>query len=105
MEGLVVVDGACVLGPELDLVEVEVGGLEVALGRIDEVGVDGEVVEVPRAVRELLDAGKLACVEAGVVGGGRIGEEVLGRRKCFQNASCAAFSSSGARKPSSSEKP
>jgi hypothetical protein len=43
--------------------------------------VDGEVVEVPRSVRELLDAGELACVEAGVVGGGRIGEVVLGRRE------------------------
>ena len=68
VQRLVVVDGAGVLGPELDLVEVELGGLEVALGRIDEVGVDGEAVEVPRAVRELLDAGELAAGVAGVRG-------------------------------------
>ena len=62
---------------------MEVGGLEVALGRIDEVGVDGEAVEVPRAIRELLDTGELAPGEAGVLGGRRVVEVVVGRREVF----------------------
>ena len=51
--GLVVVDGAAVLGPELDLVHLEIGGSAEPLGRVDEIRVHGEPVERPatRTVR------------------------------------------------------
>ena len=79
MERLVVVGGAGVLPPQLHLVEVEVGGAEVPLGGVDEVGVDGEAVEVPRPVREFLDAAELVTGVPRVPG--RIGEVLLGRRE------------------------
>ena len=66
VQRLVVVDGAGVLAPQLDLVEVELGRLEVALRHVDEVGMDGEAVEVPRAVRELEHAGELVAGQCAV---------------------------------------
>ena len=65
VERLVVVDGAGVLGPELHLVEMQLCRLQVALGRVDQVGVHGQPVEIPRAVRKLLHAGELARRVAG----------------------------------------
>ena len=66
VQRLVVVDGAGVLAPQLDLVEVELGRLEVALGHVDEVGVHGEAVEVPRAIGELVHAGELVAGQRAV---------------------------------------
>ena len=104
VERLVVVDGARVLGPELHLVEVEFRRLEVALGRVDEVGVHGQAVEVPRAVREFLDAGELARP--------RSGERPRDRRSSPEGAGSAARAPlgprparRGARNPSTSAKP
>src|SRR5581483_5848600 len=68
-----------VLGPQLHLVEVEVGSVEVARRGIEEVGVDGEAVEVPGPIGKLLDAGELACRVAGVRV--RVGEVLLAARK------------------------
>src|ERR1017187_3337390 len=47
MEGLVVVDGTGVLRPQLNLVEVKFWTAEIALRRIDKIGMDGQTVEVP----------------------------------------------------------
>jgi hypothetical protein len=47
VQRLVVVDRAGVLGPELDLVEVQLVGPEVARHGVDEIGMEREVVEIP----------------------------------------------------------
>ena len=74
--GLVVVDGAGVLRPQLGLVEAKVGRAEEAGGEVDEVGVEGQPVEVPRAPWPDLQPGELAVREALVPG--RVGEVVGG---------------------------
>ena len=79
VQRLVVVDGTGVLGPELHLVEMELGGLEVTLGQVHQIWMDGETIEVPRAVRELLDPGELARLVARVLFG--VVEVVLGLRE------------------------
>ena len=50
---------------ELHLYKVELCRLQVALGRVDQVGVHGQPVEIPGAVRKFLHAGKLARRVAG----------------------------------------
>ena len=59
--------------------------MEVALCHVDEIGVHREPVQVPRTVREFLDAGELAGGETG--GPFRVGEVVLRSREvqpeCF----------------------
>ena len=52
---------------------------EIALGGVDQIGMEGQSVEVPRPVRELLDAAELVTGVSGM--GGRIGEVLLGRRE------------------------
>ena len=47
VQRLVVVDRAAVLGPQLDLVEMQVRGSEIPLGRIDQVRVECEAIEIP----------------------------------------------------------
>ena len=79
VEGLVVADGAGILGPEFDLVEMEIGGAEIALGGVEKIRMEGQPVEVPGAVGELLDPGELAPGQVGKVG--RIGEVVVGGRE------------------------
>ena len=79
VQGLVVVHGTRILRPQLDLVEMQLCRLEVALGRVHEVGVHGQAVQVPRAVRELLDAGELARRVARR--GSGVGEVVVGPRE------------------------
>ena len=46
VEGLIVIDGAGVFRPQLDLVEMELGRAEVALGGVNQIGMDGQPVEV-----------------------------------------------------------
>ena len=79
VERLGVVRGTPVLGPQLDLVEVEIRRLEVPLRRVDQVGVEGQSVELPRPVREFLDAGELVSFVLGEPR--RIGEVLLGLRE------------------------
>jgi hypothetical protein len=79
LKGLVVVDGSGVLGPELDLVEMQFGRPQIALGGVDEIGMEGQVVQVPRPVGELLDTGELAAAVVGVAR--RVGEVVLRSRE------------------------
>ncbi len=47
VERLVVVGRAGVLGPQLHFVQVEILGTEIALRRVDQVGVEGQAVEIP----------------------------------------------------------
>ena len=58
---------------------MELGRLQEPLRRVDEVRVDGQPVESPRAIRELLHAGELALGVAGEPF--PIGEVVLGTRE------------------------
>ena len=60
---LVVIGGAGVFGPELDLVEVDVGAAEEAFGGVDEAGEDAEAIEDGDVVGEVADAGELALAE------------------------------------------
>jgi hypothetical protein len=78
MQRLVVVGGAGVLGPQLDLVQVQVARAEVALGGVDEVGVERKAVERPPVEREPRESGELAARQPGV--GGRVGEVGVGVR-------------------------
>ena len=103
VEGLVVVGSAAVLGPQFDLVQVEVHSSEIALGRVDQVGVEGEAVEVPRPVGELPDAGELVPGILGV--SRRIGEELIGIRKVEGQRRRAAANSPGLRNPSTRQNP
>ena len=48
---LVVVGGAGVLGPQLCVVEPQVGRAQEALRQVEEVGMEGEPVQVPRSPR------------------------------------------------------
>src|SRR5262249_30605379 len=75
VERLRVVRSAGVLRPELDLVEMELGRLEEALGGVDQVGMECESVELPRAIGKLFDSRELALGELRVAR--RIGEVVL----------------------------
>ena len=65
VQWLVIVDGTGVLGPELHLVEMEVSRLQVALGDVYQIGVHGQAVEIPRAIRKLLHTGELTRPVAG----------------------------------------
>ena len=56
---LIVTDGPGVLAPQLDLVEVQFGRLQVALDRIDEIEEHGQAVQVPQRYG-IQDAGELA---------------------------------------------
>jgi len=79
VKGLVVVDRPGIFGPELDFVQVQLSGAEIALDGIDEMAVERQVVEVPRPVGELLDTGELA---PGIIRmGRRVGEVVLRSRE------------------------
>ena len=72
--GLVVVDRARVLRPELDLVAVDVLGLQEALGRIDQVRIDRHLVQGPGRIGEEAQAGELALGELRIgLGVGEIG--------------------------------
>ncbi len=73
---LVVIHRAGIFRPELGLVEIDLLRLQEALRRVDEIGIDGEPVELPAVERKKLDAGELRF---GVfrIGVGR-GEIVLG---------------------------
>ena len=53
---LVVVDGPGVLGPQLRLIEPQVGRTKEALGQVEQVGVKGQAVQVPRSPRSADDA-------------------------------------------------
>ena len=97
VQGLVVVAGAGVLGPQLDLVQVQFRRAEIALGGVDEIRVERQAVEVPGPVRELLDPGELA---RGVLGMGWLDRRSTPRASGSAATGPAApsCSSSGARK-------
>ena len=78
---LVVVDRARVLRPQFDLVAVDLRGLQEALGRIDQVGIDRHPVQRPGRVGEEPQSRELAAGEFRI--GARIGEILLGPRIDF----------------------
>ena len=75
---LVVVDGPGVLGPQLRLIEPQVGRTEEALRQVEQVGVEGQSVQAPRSPRSADDAGPLVGCQPGM--SGRVGEVLLGPR-------------------------
>ena len=56
---LIVVDGARVFRPQLNFVNFELARAEKALGRVDEIGMSREPVQVPGGIRKQTQAGKL----------------------------------------------
>ncbi len=97
MERLVVIDGSGILGPQLDLVEVELGGSEVTLGGVGQIGMDGKAIEVPRLVRKFFDTGELAGAVVGVAV--RVGEIVLRRREVEPERILRRFQFFGCQEP------
>ena len=75
---LVVVDGPGVLGPQLRLIEPQVGRTKEALRQVEQVRVEGQSVQVPRSPRSADDAGPLVGCQPGM--SGRVGEVLLGPR-------------------------
>jgi len=79
VQRLLVVHRARVLGPQFDLVEMELCGAEESFGSVDQVGVKRQAVQVPRAVWELQHARELTRRVLGI--STRIREVVLRRRE------------------------
>src|SRR5258707_13545246 len=76
--GLVVVYGAGVLAPELDLVALDVCSHQEPLGGVDEVGIDGDPIQRPGGVGKKAQARELDAAIAGDLGRLGAGDESLG---------------------------
>jgi len=76
---LVVVGATGVLGPQLDLVELEVGRGAEAFCGVDQIGMEGEAVELPRRDGSEPEPGELVANQPGM----RLGVRgvVVARRK------------------------
>ena len=94
--GLVVVRAAGVLGPQLDLVELEVGRGAEALGGVDQIGMECEAVEFPRRERSEPEPGELVVHQPGVRLGVR--EVVVARREDLEEPGPGAGQFVGAEK-------